>query len=151
MATRTRSGDNPAIHDSVKRTFLANLPDSIGNALRGIALEKPMNYLIKAANEAIVYGSQYTPNPAVMNVSNPTQNESILFKKFENLEEVLRAMAENLKKSQSNGGNPRSRKRVAKLNQDGLCFYHARFGDKARRCQLPSSCKFEKPKDFLEK
>ena len=62
------------------------------------------------------------------------------------LEEVLSAMTETLQKAQGNGGFSKSRKNIAKLNQQGLGFYHAKFGDEAKKCQLPSSCKFENSK-----
>ena len=67
---------------------------------------------------------------------------SIWFKKFESLDEVLRAMTDTLQNAQGNGDFSNDRKRVVKLNQKGLCFHHEKFGNNPRRCQLPGSCKF---------
>ena len=67
---------------------------------------------------------------------------STWFKKFESLDEVLRAMTDTLQKAQGNGDFSNDRKRVAKLSHKGLCFYHEKFGNNPRRCQLPGSCEF---------
>ena len=56
----------------------------------------------------------------------------IRFKKFQSLEEVLRAMTDTSQKAQGNGAVAKGRKRVA----------NAKFGNNPRKRQLPDSCKF---------
>lgn len=67
-----------------------------------------------------------------------TNNVSLL-KQIESLTKQVSTLTTRLNRQLQKHGRRRSRSRSQSKPRDGMCWYHHRFGERARRCQQPCS------------
>ena len=145
------------IHESLLREFwMQKLPISMQSVL-AVVKDRTLSELASLADEvAERYGTQSSQVNAVAGESCSTQaphsTESLIstmLAEIAALRQDFRALSLNQsRRSSSSSSSSRSRSRSSSRsrgsrsrssssNRDGLCWYHATFGDKARRCRSP--------------
>ena len=143
------------VHESLLREFwMQKLPVSMQSVL-SVVKDRPLSEVANLADEvAERYGTQPSQVTAVTNFSPPTQTpnqpDSIiatmlaeiaaLRRDFQSLSLNQRRRSSSLSRTPRSRSSSRvSRSRTPSPGSDGLCWYHATFGDKAHRCRSPCS------------
>jgi len=140
---------NNASDEMLRMLWMGRLPHETQVAL-ATQIHTPLDDLAKLAD---IITDMIPQRPVISPIDNRTL-DAMLEEKIARLttllEEKLAATSRQREPSRrrderSRGRNPerarsssRSRQK-GKRNSDGLCFYHSRFGERARKCQTPCS------------
>ncbi|XP_043500931.1 uncharacterized protein LOC122523322 [Polistes fuscatus] len=156
---RNLTGD--LVHEEFLRTkFLQSMPTNIRTYLVGCT-EVPLGKLADVA-DAMLESCAESGVMAVSHRNAAFGNQSVRDARMDILEEKLNSLilrfdspSNELRLAQSNNNNyRRSRSRSVyqgqrspsrSRSQEGICYYHRRFGINAQRCTLP--CSFSQTKD----
>ena len=123
--------DSPADHPLIRELFLQRLPQHVRQLLSVTTQSTtPLEELAKLADKAM---EVQTFN--VSSVQRPPESTG-----FDNLQaqlnEINKTLATLSRKQEKPANQPQAASSVGKQS---LCFYHQRFGNKARKCQQPCS------------
>lgn len=123
--------DSPTDHPLVRELFLQRLPQHVRQLLAVTTKSTtPLEELAKLADKAM---EVQTFN--VNSVQRPPESTA-----FDNLQaqlnEINKTLATLSKKQEKPANQPQA---AASIGKEPLCFYHQRFGNKARKCQQPCS------------
>lgn len=131
--------------DILKTLFLERLPDKVKSIL-AVCETSDLEKLALQADKIVEAFSNST-SMFVSEIS-PPPNEDDVSKKLDTLIARIDALETRSRSNQRearSSSRPRSRSRGASKNESGICWYHWRFAENARKCIQP--CKFQTQKN----
>ena len=154
-ATQKLVDENPELRNAVRNTFLANLPERLGETLRVCAHTCSLQELVQAASDcdiqqAYTYGAAPSVSASANSVHTSPQDVTLEDKMSKMQQDITNLTA--LVNAAMQRDSPDRKKRFDQkqdVGQDGLCWYHHTFKEKARKCGAPGKCKYQQPEAFL--
>jgi len=134
---RQLAGQN-VISDSVLRQlWLKRLPEKVQSVVSIFSTKCTLDELAEGADRAMENTSTIAPITAT---SSQSEIES-LRADINNLRAEIKYMRQGRRRSSSRGQRRPVSRDKSKERPPGICWYHYRFGDQARKCQKP--CRYQ--------
>lgn len=134
-------GDRKMDEAILRELWLRKLPPLMHPSLAA-ASKLPIKELVEVADNVFEATRPSTCNmPSVSTIENPETGDLSLTKLYDEIMSIKMNLA-RVHNRRSGRSSSRNRKRSSSRNryQEDFCWYHKRFGNKAKRCQPP--CKF---------
>ena len=120
----------------VRELFLQRLPLNVRMVLASTAPNTSLEELAQTADKIV---EAATPGPSVASVSKPTHSTTAELDQLRSEVATLTNLVKTLARAGSDRRRSPSPNPSRRPPTDGLCWYHQRFGDSARKCQEPCS------------
>ena len=134
-------GDRAADATFLRELFLQRLPPNVRMVLASTADTMDLNTLADMADKVIEVA-----NPSVAAISGPPQPDLADYEHLKaevaRLTQLVASLTTRRRRSRSRGRHPRSPAPQDLQQQDSptttsICWYHRKFGERARKCQPP--------------
>ena len=148
-------GEFPVSDELMRGFFLRRMPPTVCAVLAALPLDTSTTKLATAA-DAIIAAAQSIATPPINQVltekSNTTASSGSTMgaeggasysSRMDRLEKQVEELTKQVKRlTYRKRSRSRSQSSAADSSKQGLCFYHKKFGDKARNCESP--CTYSK-------
>ena len=144
-------GENPLQPDILKQLFVNRLPANVQMILASIGENTPVEELAELADRIMEVTTTVAPVTQAQSSTNPfmpTPSSSELTelrvltqqqaRQIQTLTDQLQALTRNQPRRNDNQHFCRRRSRC-RDRPGSYCYYHQRFGEKARKCESPCS------------
>jgi hypothetical protein len=133
--------------ETLRILWTQHLPIPVKAAL-AILDQKTLNETAEAADKVFESTTNMAPQVNSMQTAGSDLQEQIASLQLQ-ISELLRERGRSRQRSTSRSSSPtgyrprnRSQSRTPDFNRNGICYYHARFGDRAWHCKDKMMCKY---------